>query len=245
MIEDLVKGAVYAEYNGLLDELDEDYIMSVYRTYLIVAKSLAFSIGNYDNSTKEITLQSGAEGLPYCDVYNGCKVISHNGKYTYVSANYEGNVPGQVIKTIDAMDPDKLRLLELAYADVSYSILVPKDFDELLTKYDFGNVAYTQAIKENWIDLSTVCNIVDKNAVVHQNTSAHVHIGMQILGNNPKYWRNFAKLWMTYEYIITRFLYGEYTSPRNRFSYFAEPIYSADNACGVAVLASICNKREK
>lgn len=28
-------------------------------------------------------------------------------------------------------------------------------------------------------------------------------------------------------------------------SYFAEPIYSADNACGVAVLASICNKREQ
>ena len=78
--------------------------------------------------------------------------------------------------------------------------------------------------KENWIDLGTVCNIVDKNAVVHQNSSAHVHIGMQILGNNPKYWRNFAKIWMTYEYIITRFLYGEYTSPRDRFAYFAEPI---------------------
>lgn len=27
-------------------------------------------------------------------------------------------------------------------------------------------------------------------------------------------------------------------------SYFAEPVYSADNACGIAVLASICNKRK-
>lgn len=78
--------------------------------------------------------------------------------------------------------------------------------------------------KQNWIDLNTVCNIVDKNAVVQINTSSHVHIGMQILGNNPKYWRNFAKLWMTYEYIITRFLFGEYTSPRDRFAHFAEPI---------------------
>ena len=78
--------------------------------------------------------------------------------------------------------------------------------------------------KENWNDLNTVCNLVDENAVVHKNTSAHVHIGMQILGNNPKYWRNFAKLWMTYEYIITRFLYGEYTSARDRFEYYAEPI---------------------
>lgn len=78
--------------------------------------------------------------------------------------------------------------------------------------------------EESWLDLNTACNIVNKNAVVQINTSAHVHIGMQILGNNPKYWRNFAKLWMTYEYIITRFLYGEYTSPRDRFEYFAEPI---------------------
>lgn len=27
-------------------------------------------------------------------------------------------------------------------------------------------------------------------------------------------------------------------------SYFAEPVYSSDNACGIAVLASICNKRK-
>ena len=27
-------------------------------------------------------------------------------------------------------------------------------------------------------------------------------------------------------------------------SYFAEPVFSADNACGIAVLASICNKRK-
>ena len=27
-------------------------------------------------------------------------------------------------------------------------------------------------------------------------------------------------------------------------SYFAEPYYSSDNACGIAILASICNKRK-
>ncbi len=78
--------------------------------------------------------------------------------------------------------------------------------------------------KENWIDLNTVCSIVDKNAVVNENTSAHVHIGMQILGNNPKYWFNFAKLWMTYEYIITRFLFGEYNSARKDYIKYTAPI---------------------
>lgn len=38
--------------------------------------------------------------------------------------------------------------------------------------------------------------------------------------------------------IIREKLENKYTS------YFAEPMYSADNACGVAVLASICNKRK-
>ena len=47
---------------------------------------------------------------------------------------------------------------------------------------------------------------------------------MNILGNNPKYWRNFAKLWIAYEYIIFRFLYGEYTSPRQQIEKYAKPI---------------------
>lgn len=78
--------------------------------------------------------------------------------------------------------------------------------------------------KKTWIDLDSVCNIVNNNAYVLDNTSAHVHIGMQILGNNPKYWYNFALLWMTYENVISRFLYGEYVSARPRIMEFAPPI---------------------
>lgn len=78
--------------------------------------------------------------------------------------------------------------------------------------------------EKTWIDLGTICDVVDKNAKVLENTSSHVHIGMQILGNNPKYWKNFALIWMTYENVITRFLYGEYNSPRERFEHFASPI---------------------
>lgn len=78
--------------------------------------------------------------------------------------------------------------------------------------------------EKTWNDFSTVCSIVDGNAYVLDNTSAHVHIGMHILGNNPKFWRNFALLWMTYENIITRFLYGEYISPRISMGEFAKPI---------------------
>lgn len=78
--------------------------------------------------------------------------------------------------------------------------------------------------KQSWIDLSRVCDIVSRNAQLLDHCSAHVHIGMHILGNNPKYWANFVKLWMAYENVIFRFLYGEYVSPRNGILEQARPI---------------------
>ena len=80
--------------------------------------------------------------------------------------------------------------------------------------------------EKTWIDLSLACNIVNGNAYVMDNTSAHIHIGTQILGNNPKYWRNFALLWATYENVIFRFLYGEYISPRSTIEGYAMPVSS-------------------
>ena len=92
--------------------------------------------------------------------------------------------------------------------------------------YNGGEINSPKLIdsEQSWIDLSTVCDIVDKNAYVLGNTSAHVHIGMHILGNNPRYWGNFVKLWMAYENVIFRFLYGEYISPRNGILENARPI---------------------
>lgn len=78
--------------------------------------------------------------------------------------------------------------------------------------------------EKTWTDLSTVCNIISNNANIVRSASGHIHICMNILGNNPKYWRNFAKLWMTYENVIFRFLYGEYSSPRQDIEKYAKPI---------------------
>ena len=70
--------------------------------------------------------------------------------------------------------------------------------------------------EKTWIDLSLVCDIISNNADVLDDSSAHIHIGTQILGNNSKYWENFMLLWSCYENIIFRFLYGEYTGARER-----------------------------
>lgn len=78
--------------------------------------------------------------------------------------------------------------------------------------------------EDTWNSLSTACKIISNSAKIVSGASAHIHICMNILGNNPKYWRNFAKLWMTYENVIFRFLYGEYTSPREGIEKYAKPI---------------------
>lgn len=78
--------------------------------------------------------------------------------------------------------------------------------------------------EETWNSLNEACNIISNNAKIVSGASAHIHVCMNILGNNPKYWRNFAKLWMTYESVIYRFLYGEYTSPREQIGKYAKPI---------------------
>lgn len=76
-----------------------------------------------------------------------------------------------------------------------------------------------------WKDLKQVCSIVSDNAYVMDNSSGHIHIGMNILGNNPKYWGNFVKLWMAYENIIFRFLNGEYITSRGGILEEARPIF--------------------
>lgn len=78
--------------------------------------------------------------------------------------------------------------------------------------------------KHTWTDLERVCSIVSNNASILDNCGGHVHIGMPILGNNSKYWYNFAILWAAFEHVIFRFLYGEYLAPRKGILEQARPI---------------------
>ena len=81
-------------------------------------------------------------------------------------------------------------------------IMVP---DDSLSNGAEINTPKLTDCEDTWIDLNYECRIVAENAYVMDNTSAHVHIGTQILGKNPKYWRNFSILWATYENVIYRF----------------------------------------
>ena len=76
----------------------------------------------------------------------------------------------------------------------------------------------------NWKDLETICNIAKKYGNIGPNCGGHIHIGKQILNNNPESWLNLFKLWSVYENIIYRFSYGEYLTARPSISRFAKPM---------------------
>ena len=77
---------------------------------------------------------------------------------------------------------------------------------------------------ENWKKLDKVCEIVSPIATVGMSSGGHIHIGSQIIGENPTGWLNFIKLWGTYENILFRFFDGEHLTTRPGIYEFARPV---------------------
>ncbi len=44
---------------------------------------------------------------------------------------------------------------------------------------------------DTWENLKTVCQIIEKYAVVGENTGGHIHVGTQVLGEGKQVWINF------------------------------------------------------
>lgn len=78
--------------------------------------------------------------------------------------------------------------------------------------------------EEDWGSLDRVCVAIQKGAIVGTNSAGHIHLGTQILGDNPNAWKRFIKLYAVYEPIIFRFLYGEYLTNRKSLEKYAEPM---------------------
>lgn len=79
--------------------------------------------------------------------------------------------------------------------------------------------------EENWIDINKKCNmLIKKDAVVTQKTGSHVHIGSQILEDNPDNIRRLLKQWELFENIIYYFSYGMDSRHRVKIDSFAAPI---------------------
>ena len=76
-----------------------------------------------------------------------------------------------------------------------------------------------------WKELKLICDHLTKvNADTQHNAGGHIHIGANILGNDIDAWRNFLKLYTSYENILFRFIYGDKISARKRLHQFAQPL---------------------
>lgn len=79
--------------------------------------------------------------------------------------------------------------------------------------------------EQYWKELKMVCNYLEKkDADTLHNAGGHIHVGAHVLGNDVDSWRNFLKLYIAYENVMFRFIYGDKISARKRMVYYAPPI---------------------
>lgn len=79
--------------------------------------------------------------------------------------------------------------------------------------------------EDTWKDIDSKCKYLkNKKAIVTEKTGSHIHIGSQILENNPDHIRKFLKLWEAFENIIYYFSYGEDVVSRYSVKKYSRPI---------------------
>lgn len=79
--------------------------------------------------------------------------------------------------------------------------------------------------EETWQELQWVCQILQRLQARTKNMSGgHIHFGANYLDTSEKYWLNFIQLWIIYERIIYRFVFGDKIGPRERIMEYANPI---------------------
>ena len=78
---------------------------------------------------------------------------------------------------------------------------------------------------KSYKEISDICEIIKAlGGCASDLTAAHIHIGSDILEDNPKYLSNLIKLWISYEDIIYKFGYNG-DRPRKSINSYAYPFY--------------------
>lgn len=120
---DYVKGVVYHDYAESIT--DKETLKALIITY----KSLVLAKGNYNSQSKQMAINGDINGLRYCDIYNGC---NEQGGFYYSNASMDGVSPD-----IPAASDNFLSLLNEAYNEVQYELLLPASFTATFLNYTF------------------------------------------------------------------------------------------------------------
>ena len=76
--------------------------------------------------------------------------------------------------------------------------------------------------KATWKDLKLVSDILSKYSKEGDKSSFQVHVCANVFQEDKNYLLNLLKIWMAYENIIYRFLYGEYPCQRPKIDIFSK-----------------------
>lgn len=117
-----------------------------------------------------------------------------------------------------------LKTLVDKYIEKEFPYWISKSDGSLRTGGEITSPIMTDNIKL-WNELKDICKYLDKNrADTSHNAGGHIHIGQNILGNDVLAWKYFLKLYMAYENVLFRFMYGDKISARKRLNHYAPPV---------------------
>lgn len=78
---------------------------------------------------------------------------------------------------------------------------------------------------DTWRQIKNRCNYLkNKQAIATSRTAAHIHIGSQILKDDPNNIRKLLKMWELFEHVIFYFSYGKDTMSRSTLKEFSRPV---------------------
>lgn len=123
---------------------------------------------------------------------------------------------------------DFIRNSSLAYSRDNFNFgWVTKHDGSLSSGGEVNSPASFDNIKF-WEELKRICLFLkNKNAVMNEEASCHMHYGASYLGNDVEAWRVFLKTYSAYEAVLFRFFYGDMLCARYRILNYSYPIASS------------------
>lgn len=125
--------------------------------------------------------------------------------------------------------------IEIEYENISRKMVthfVNKNLNKWISKEDGSLTSggeITSPIMTDkpiyWQELKMICDyLTKKNADTNHNAGGHIHTGCSNLGNDVDAWRIFLKLYICYEHVLFRFMYGDQISGRKQLLKYAPPV---------------------
>lgn len=136
------------------------------------------------------------------------------------------NLPEELTFGVEIEYEGKIRTLIDYYIKNNLDNWNSKDDGSLDSGGEITSPIMTDEIKY-WEQLKGICDyLTEKHADTLHKAGGHVHIGASILGEDVEAWKLFLKLYIAYENVLFRFVYGDKISGREELLKYAPPIAS-------------------